>query len=365
MQNSRPDGVPDGVPYVVTLGTAGGPRWWSGDTAGQRAGIATAVVVGDRTYLIDAGHGVGRQLMLAGLPLSSLRGIFITHLHSDHTVDLASLAIFGMFNLIPGQHPIRILGPGDRGVLPPTSPRAIVAPAPIFPQNPTPGITAMFGHLMAAHATDLNDRILDALRPSPFDYFLPEDIVIPAAGYHPNAAPTPAMDGFEIYRDDSVTVTATLVEHPPVAPAFAFRFDTGAGSVTISGDTAPCENLVRLAGGTDLLLHEAIDFDWVQRSYGSTTDAGGQASIDHHRKSHTGPDAAVELANRAGAKALALHHLVPGTASRSVWERAGAGFNGSFYIPDDLDVIPFGPGAGTAQSPEPAPGQSLEEMVTA
>ncbi|WP_026818074.1 MBL fold metallo-hydrolase [Arthrobacter castelli] len=82
----------DARPRVITLGTAGGPRWWSGQTAGQRAGIATAIVVGDSTYLVDAGHGVGRQLSLAGLPVGSLRGIFVTHLHSDHTIDLASLA---------------------------------------------------------------------------------------------------------------------------------------------------------------------------------------------------------------------------------------------------------------------------------
>src|SRR3954466_10913290 len=146
-------------PRVVTLGTAGGPRWWTGDEAGRRAGIATAVVVGDSTYLVDAGHGVGRQLMLAGLPISSLRGIFVTHLHSDHTIDLGSLAIFGMFTLKQDQHPIRIIGPGDRGELPPVSPRAAVPPVPVFPEQPTPGTAAMFRHLMAAYATDLNDRI--------------------------------------------------------------------------------------------------------------------------------------------------------------------------------------------------------------
>lgn len=333
----------DIMPRVVTLGTAGGPRWWTGETAGERSGIATAVLVGDATYLVDAGHGVGRQLMLAGLPISSLRGIFVTHMHSDHTIDLGSLAIFGLFTFQSGQRPVRLIGPGDRGALPPVSPRASVAPSPIFPMSPTPGITDMFTNLMKAHATDLNDRILDALRPSPFDYFIPEDIAIPVESYHPNSNPTPAgMEPFMVYQDELVTVTATLVEHPPVAPAFAFRFDTAAGSVTISGDTAPCENLVRLARDTDLLLHEAIDFNWVHRAYSRDGGAVGQASIDHHRKSHTSPEDAVELANRAGARTLALHHLVPGTAPRAVWERAGAGFNGTFLIPDDLDSIPFG-----------------------
>lgn len=344
-------------PRVITLGTAGGPRWWTGEHAGERAGIATAVVVGSAAYLVDAGHGVGRQLMMAGVPIGSLRGIFLTHLHSDHTIDLASLAIFGMFTFGPDQHPIRVLGPGDRGVLPSVSPRAATAPRPVFEDNPTPGTKSMFGHLMAAYATDINDRILDSLRPSPFDYFFPEDIVVPAAsGYHPNTNPTPAgMEPFQIYRDELVTVTATLVRHPPIAPAFAFRFDTAEGSVTISGDTAPCDNLVRLAAGTDLLLHEAIDFDWVQRTYGPDSGPTGQASTDHHRKSHTSPTEAVDLANRAGAKALALHHLVPGTTPRSVWQAAGTGFRGTYHVPEDLDCIRF----NSNESP-----RILEEMVS-
>lgn len=149
------------------------------------------------------------------------------------------------------------------------------------------------------------------------------------------------MKPFEIFADDLVTVTATLVRHPPIAPAFAFRFDTAHGSVTISGDTAPCDNLVRLARGTDLLLHEAIDFGWVQRTY-SGGGPTAQASIDHHTKSHTSPDQAVDIANAAGAKALALHHLVPGTAPRSVWEAAAERCRGAFMVPDDLDVLPFG-----------------------
>ncbi|MEG2578867.1 MAG: MBL fold metallo-hydrolase, partial [Glutamicibacter sp.] len=93
-------------PHVVTLGTAGGPRWWTGENAGKRAGISTAVVVGESVYLVDAGTGVGNQLMKAGFTPANLRGIFLTHLHSDHTIDLASLAIFGMFTLPAGKAPI-------------------------------------------------------------------------------------------------------------------------------------------------------------------------------------------------------------------------------------------------------------------
>jgi len=331
------------VPHVVALGTAGGPRWWKGATQGKRAGIATAVVVGDAVYLVDLGHGVGRQLMMAGLEIPQIRGIFLTHLHSDHTIDLASMTVFGFLHIVdPAQRPIRILGPGDRGMLPPASPRAAAVPEPVFPESPTLGTKDMVRTLLHAYSTDINDRVIDSLRPSPLKYYQAEDIAVPAeSGFHPNENPVPAMEPFEIYSDELVTVTATLVKHPPIAPAFAFRFQTAAGSVTISGDTAPCDNLVRLARDTDLLMHEAIDFDWVERAYADEEPETAQASVDHHHKSHTSPQQAGEIAARAGARALALHHLVPGTADPAVWRRAEETFDGPVYVPDDLEVISF------------------------
>lgn len=342
-------------PRVVTLGVAGGPRIWDSPDSwptsknpeqrdARRAGIATAVVVDDHIYLVDAGHSVFTQMARAGLPMSGVRGVFLTHLHSDHTIDLNNLLVFGLFELprIPAD-PIVIMGPGDRTALPPISPRATVPPVPVAPHRPTPGTAAMVDALVAAHATDLNDRILDALRPSPADVFQATDIAIPdAAGYHPNDNPSPDMEPFEIYSDEVVTVTATLVVHPPVAPAFAFRFDTENGSVTVSGDTRPSKNLVRLARGTDLLMHEAIDFDWVQRLYGDVADETARASFDHHYKSHTSAVQAGELATQAGAKALLLHHLVPGNTPHSVWERASETFTGPLHIARDLDCVRFG-----------------------
>lgn len=334
----------DLTPRIVTLGTAGGPRWWTSKTGQHRHGIATAVVVGDAYYLVDAGLGVGRQLERAELSFNDMRALFVTHLHSDHTVDIPSLLTMGLYARdIQDKGPIQIFGPGDRGMLPPVSPRAEVDPQPICPDNPTPGTHDMVHSIIQAYATDLNDRILDALRPSPLDCFTVTDIEVPAdSGYRPNDNPTPAgMAPFEVYRDDLVTVTAILVEHPPVAPAFAFRFDTVAGSVTISGDTTATDNLVTLATGTDLLLHEAIDFDWVQSAYGGGKTETEQASIDHHRRSHTSPEQAIELATRAGAARLALHHLVPGNTPPERWESLGATFDGDFLIPHDLDSISF------------------------
>lgn len=328
-----------GSTSVITLGTAGGPRWWTPVEADSRFGISTAVVVGGRSYLVDLGIGAGRQFARAGLSMDTLGGVFITHLHSDHTTDLANLALFGMFGLTGEQPPIPVIGPGDRGVTPPISPRARVAPAPVAPHLPTPGTADMFRLLMEAYATDLNDRVLDALRPSPFDLFDARDITIPSdIGYHPNEAMTPDMAPFTIFEDDRVRVEAILVEHPPIAPAFGFRFTTDDAVIAISGDTAPTANMVRLAQDADLLLHEAISFDWVQQTYGDKTDATSRASVDHHRRSHTSVQQAIAVAEQAGARRLALHHLVPGHRTTREW-LAEAGHNAEVVVPDDLETL--------------------------
>ncbi len=324
---------------VITLGTAGGPRWWTPMTAESRFGISTAIVVGDRSYLVDTGQGAGRQFARAGLSMDALGGIFLTHLHSDHTTDLAHLALFGMFGL-SGEGPrIPILGPGDRGMTPPVSARANIAPRPVAPHLPTPGTADMFRLLMEAHATDLNDRVLDGLRPAPDALYDARDIAIPTGiGYHPNDAATPDMAPFTVFEDDRVRVEATLVQHPPIAPAFGFRFSTDDATIVISGDTAPTPNMIRLAEGADLLLHEAISFDWVAEQYGDRTDATAQASIDHHRRSHTSVREAIAIADEAGVHQLALHHLVPGHRSTRSW-LAEAGHDARVIVPDDLQVL--------------------------
>lgn len=200
----------------------------------------------------------------------------------------------------------------------------------------------MFKKLMEAYATDLNDRILDALRPSPLDLFDARDIEIPnSVGFHANDNPTPRMRPFEVFRDEYVVVTATLVEHPPVAPAFAFRFETVEGSVAISGDTTYTDNMVEIAQDAGLVLHEAINFDFIESMYAGKSDEVSRASRDHHYKSHTSVEDAVRLARKAGAKRLALHHLVPGMDSNEQWESFATEYAGEFLVPNDLDVIPF------------------------
>lgn len=328
-------------PHVVMLGTAGGPRWWDRPgAAAARSGIATAVVVGDAVYVVDAGQGAGRQLARAGLPLDRVRALFLTHLHSDHVADLAPWLLFGLFERRdPAVAPMAVYGPGPRGGLPPLSDHAARRPDPVAPADPTPGTATMVELLCAAHATDLNDRIFDSLTRRPADHVAVREITLPpGTGFDPDTRVAPPMAPFEVHRDEHVVVTAVLVEHPPTAPAFAFRFDTAEGSVTISGDTAPCANLVDLARDTDLLLHEAIDLAAMGRRYHDA--AMREATMAHHRRAHTTAEQAGELATRAGARALGLHHLVPGDAPPGAFrDAAAATFRGRVLVPDDLDVL--------------------------
>ncbi|WCZ33053.1 MBL fold metallo-hydrolase [Corynebacterium massiliense] len=317
---------------VITLGTAGGPRTWLHEGKREpRCGIATAVVVGDKWYLVDCGQSVYRQIRKAGLEFPDLGGIFITHLHSDHLIDLNNVMVLGFPDICDPNVTIPVFGPGDRGELPPVSQLATEPVAPAFPDDPTPGTAATVQRYLRAGATDINDRVMDSLRRNPENLWCGRDIQIPdGIGYHPNDNFSPEMEPFVIFEDERVTVTATLVVHPPIAPAFAFRFDTAGGkSVTISGDTGFSTNLRRLADRTDLLLHEAIDFDWVYRTVPEPS------VIEHHEKSHSSAKDAATIAADAQAKQLALHHIVPGHAPDSAFDAARAVYSGAFTVAGD------------------------------
>src|SRR5699024_6834441 len=221
------------------------PRWWVDNKSQSRQGISTAIVFEDSWYLIDCGSGLGRQIRASGLSLENLKGVFITHMHSDHVVDLASLILFAPYEkAADSSGPIPSMVPGNRPRVTQLSPHAISTPDPVCPENPGAGIEAAFENLVAAYSADINDRILDSLTPGPYEHFAPEDIAIPGGiAFDADDNVAPDMEPFVVFEDNRVTVRATLVSHHPTAPAFGFRFDTEAGSVTISGDTAPCQNL--------------------------------------------------------------------------------------------------------------------------
>jgi len=327
---------------LALLGTSGGPPWWGGEV--RRSGISSAVAVAGSVYLVDCGEGWGPRYQQAKLGpagyqqcLANLRGVFITHMHSDHTVDYPNLLTLAWHNGSDGfERPVTVLGPGDRGALPPVVGGESQAQV-ICPEDPTPGMEAMTQRLIQGFAADINDRVRDQGKIAIHDLFDVHDIRLPnGAGGDPNGDPSPTMDPFVVYEDDKVRVTATLVNHAPVFPSFAFRFDSDDGSIVFSGDTCPCDNLIILAKGADVLVHEVIDQQWAENIFPKPLNAADSALLHHLLAAHTTIEQVGSVAEQCGVRALVLSHIAPGDNPVSRWEEAKSGFSGRLVVGEDL-----------------------------
>jgi ribonuclease BN (tRNA processing enzyme) len=139
-------------------------------------------------------------------------------------------------------------------------------------------------------------------------------------------------------QDESVKVTAVLVPHPPVVPAFAFRFDTADRSIVISGDTARSDSLVRLAQGADILVHEAIYPSAVDRLVATVPNAS--TLKQHLIDSHTAIEDCGRVAQSAGVKTLVISHRVPAEdpiLTDEMWiDGARRHFKGTVVLARDL-----------------------------
>jgi ribonuclease BN (tRNA processing enzyme) len=316
---------------LVLLGTAGGPL-----PSTSRSGIAQAVVVDGHAYLVDCGSGVTRQLRRARL-LSGLEAVFLTHLHSDHVCDYFNVFLLG-WPILQWNPPVPVYGPGPAGGVPsfpadePGHPVALVRP-----ENPTPGLAELTDAHFQAHAYDINIRMREAGRHDLTPLLVPHEIVLPPAlGASPPNEVAPDMDPLLVHEDERVRVTAVLVRHAPVFPAFAYRFDTDSGSVVLSGDTAPCANLVALARNADVLVHEVFD-----EGAGDDADDGSWEAQrrDHHLKTaHTPLSAVGGIAVKAGVGRLVLTHFVPGDDALpdEHWLQGVADFDGEVIVGRDL-----------------------------
>jgi ribonuclease BN (tRNA processing enzyme) len=233
-------------------------------------------------------------------------GIFITHLHSDHVSEVPGVLLYNWGPPVQGfTEPFEIVGPGRAGQLP------LGYPAAINP--PTPGTEDMVRDLLRAYAYDINIRVTDEARPPLDDLALGRDIELPRdvrADARRNLVPD--MEPFVIFEDERVRVLAALVEHPPVFPSYGFRFETAAGVVALSGDTAEHDNVVRLARDADLLVHEAVYLPYY-RERGLSEEF-----INHLAISHTEPAGVGRVAAAAGVGALVLSHLA-GVATDEQW----------------------------------------------
>lgn len=267
--------------------------------------------------------------------LSGLRGIYLSHLHSDHTMDLANLVHCGYLQGWPQDAPVDIWGPRPRGAL-------AEVPEPgnpvVRPSDPAPGTSTFVRHLLELFASDLNDRILAAHRRNPFTLLRAHD-VMPPVDVDLTLGTCPPVEPWLVTQ----RVTATLVGHGAMYPCFAYRFDTAGGSVVFSCDTVPAENLVRLSRGADVLVHEVIDAHYAEWQFGPGTLAPAQErGVATVMGKHTSTDQVGAIAQAAGVGTLVLTHLVPASIPTECWEQAVSGFDGRVVVREDLlelDVV--------------------------
>lgn len=258
----------------------------------RRRGPATLLALGDESFLVDAGSGVGVQLVQAGLKAYDWPRIFITHHHSDHTIDLGHLLIT---RWIAGQNaPLEIWGPaGTRRQV---------------------------------------DRLLD---------YLAWDIEVRRAHMHDRKPPEVRVTEIEegkVMEAGGVRVSAFLVEHDPVKPAYGFRFEGGGRSVVVSGDTRPCENLVRWAHDVDCLIHECCEMaktSWYPGCGWPTLED----KIRDLASYHTQPEQIGLVAKESRAKELVMTHLMPASDPEELRAAARTHYAGPVAVGEDLMAV--------------------------
>ena len=282
---------------VVLLGTGNPPA------DPDRSGPATAVVVNDTPYLVDMGAGVVRRAKsalvdkgVAGLDPVKLRVVFVTHLHSDHTVGYPDLMLTPW--VIGRRVPLEVYGPS--------------------------GIKAMTEHLLEAYRSDFETRKRD--RGLYTVGAFPEGHAVNAYEIRPGV----------VYKDSNVTVTAFATKH--AMESYGYRFDTPDRSIVISGDTNPTQATIDACRGCDVLIHEVLTQEWLAKR----ADFQGYAA-----QHHTTTTQLVELAAKAKPGLLILYHaslsLRPAVDSErstpATLLREMSAYAGRVVIGRDLDVF--------------------------
>jgi ribonuclease BN (tRNA processing enzyme) len=274
---------------LILLGTGGGPR-----PKVDRAASSQVILVDGHAYVIDCGDGVAQRLVAASVPLDRLDKIFITHHHSDHNADYGNLLLLAWAAGL--KTPVEAYGP-----------------------PPLERMTKLFLEL---NSFDIETRIEDEGRVPLAPLVRAHDLEKPGT----------------VVEDERVRVRAALVDHPPIATAFGYRFDAPDRSIVISGDTAYSESLLDLARGADVLVHEALYRPGIERTVAKAPNAS--RLLEHIVRSHTLVEDAGKLAAAAGVKTLVLSHLVPAddplVTERDWIEAARTHFRGEVIVARDL-----------------------------
>ncbi len=277
---------PDSDSYIVLLGT-GTPN-----ADPERSGPAVAIIVSGTPYLVDCGPGVVRRAAAAkrrgwnALAVTNLTTLFVTHLHSDHTLGYPDL-IFTPW-VLGRERPLSVFGP--------------------------PGISAMTDHILAAYREDIRIR-LDGLEPAnSLGYKVQANEIAPGT----------------VYTDDNVTVRAFSVPHGSWKHSFGYRFETADRVIVVSGDTTPSDILVRNAQGCDVLIHEVYSQVGFERRPPEWQE--------YHSQFHTSTVELAAIANRVRPKLLVLYHqLLWGETPEDLVNEIRAHYDGAVVFGNDLD----------------------------
>lgn len=271
-EGNRPEWLADDAIHVVLCGT-GSPL-----LDPKRAGPCTAVIAGGKMYLVDVGPGSTERSLEYRLPLAQLDGIFLTHFHSDHIGELGE-AMTQSWLASGRDTSLDVYGPE--------------------------GVTDVVEGFLQAYSRDQVYRTTHHTQ-----QYMPKE------GDHMTAHPVfPSIgEDAEVFDRDGLRVIAIRVDHEPVVPAVAYRFEYGGRSVVVSGDTDYSENLGRAAHGADLLVHEVLEKKIVGRVSRAMRDRGLERQsrlasdvLDYHAS----PQDAVRLARDAEISVLVFTHLVP------------------------------------------------------
>jgi len=247
--------------YVALLGTKGGPAIRPGSSMPTSA----LYVLNGHQIVVDCGLGVTKGLVDQGMQLKDLSLIFITHLHSDHYLELGPLIHTAWTAGL--KTPVVVYGPA--------------------------GLDAYWDGFVASMSADINLRIADEGRPD----------LRQLVTFH-------VIDEGEVFNENGITVDAIRNAHPPLIDTFALSFKTTNVHVVFTGDTAPIDTLEDFARGADLLIHEAM-LEAALPALLKRVGNGSDKLMDHWLRSHTFAHDAAMLATAAGVKQLALSHLVP------------------------------------------------------
>lgn len=296
---------------LVLLGTHGGPGI---DPA--QAQTASAVLVDGHPYLVDCGYGALRQLVAARVPYLQIDTIFLTHLHDDHTADLAALLSLQWTN--GKSTPTDVYGPYGTATL-------------------VEGALAFFRANAAIRTVD-EGRAVD-----------------PAALFHGHDIAA-ADQPIPVYTDARLTVQAVQNTHYPARSlarmpyrSLALRMNTPQRSIVFAGDTAYSANVVRLARAADIFVCEIMDAGVLasMRERARAAAAAGHPDniFRHVADTHASPDDVARMATEAAVRSVVLNHQLPGPSGplrypvTAFIDAVRRGYTGEVIVGADLMVL--------------------------